>query len=51
MIDDMGIFRTTIEIAPWTNHAKRMTFAGGRSAPSIAVFAQAADMTLLAAAA
>ena len=97
MIDDMGIFRTTIEIAPWTNHDKRMTFAdvmvdtgseynwmpedelaelgvvpvrvdrfetadgriierpigfamifaGGRSAPSIVVFAQAGEMTLL----
>jgi clan AA aspartic protease len=23
MIDDMGIFRTTVEIAPWQDHARR----------------------------
>ena len=24
-MDDMGIFRTTIELAPWTDHDKRVT--------------------------
>ncbi len=24
-MDDMGIFRTTIELAPWTDHDKRIT--------------------------
>ena len=97
MIDDMGIFRTTIQLAPWTDHDNRieladvmvdtgseynwipeellaelgvapvridrfetadgriierpigfaMIFAGGRSAPSIVVFAQAGEMALL----
>ena len=97
MINDMGIFRTTIEVAPWTDHERRtafadvmvdtgseynwipekalaelgvtpvridrfeladgriierpigfaMIFAGGRSAPSIVVFAQAGEMALL----
>jgi predicted aspartyl protease len=97
MTDDMGIFRTTIEVAPWTDHWKRLTFvdvmvdtgseynwipeeklvelgvtpvridrfetadgriverpvgfamifAGGRSAPSVVVFAERGEMTLL----
>ena len=97
MIDDMDIFRTTIEVAPWTDHENRMAFsnvmvdtgseynwipeealaelgvtpvridrfeladgriierpigfamifAGGRSAPSIVVFAQTGEMALL----
>jgi predicted aspartyl protease len=97
MIDDMGIFRTTIEIAPLADHDKRLTFvdvmvdtgseynwipeeklvelgvtpvrierfetadgrilerpvgfamifAGGRSSPTIVVFAEPGEMTLL----
>jgi predicted aspartyl protease len=97
MIDDMGIFRTTVGIAPWSDPQRRvdieqvmvdtgseyswvaeqllahigvvpvridrfetadgrilerhvgfaMLHAGGRSAPSIAVFAQPGDMVLL----
>jgi predicted aspartyl protease len=26
-MDDMGIFRTTIEVAPWTDHDNRMSFS------------------------
>lgn len=26
MIDDMGILRTTVQIAPWPEHDHRMTF-------------------------
>ena len=97
MIDDMGIFRTNIDVAPLADHHNRMTFenvmvdtgseynwipeqaladlgvtpvrvdrfetaegriierpigfamifAGGRSAPSIVVFARPGEMTLL----
>lgn len=97
MIDDMGIFRTTIEISPLTDRARRhtltevmvdtgseynwvprdvlsslgiekerndrfetadgrvltrpvgyaMLFAGGRSGPTIVVFAEPGDMVLL----
>lgn len=97
MIDDMGIFRTTVGIAPWSDPQRRvdiehvmvdtgseyswiaegrlaqigvvparidrfetadgrilerhvgfaMLHAGGRSAPSIVVFAQPGDMVLL----
>ena len=97
MINDMGIFRTTIEVAPWNDPERRtafadvmvdtgseynwipekalaelgvtpvridrfeladgriierpigfaMIFAGGRSAPSIVVFAQAGEMAVL----
>jgi predicted aspartyl protease len=97
MIDEMGIFRTTIELSRWPDHATRlkfpdvivdtgseytwipralleqlgvtaargerfktadgrvlereigfaMVFAGGRAAPTIVVFAEEGDMTLL----
>jgi predicted aspartyl protease len=97
MIDDMGIFHTTVEVAPWHDHSKRITlddvmvdtsseynwipapiladlgvapvrvdrfetadgrilerpigfamiYAGGRSAPSIVVFAGENDLVLL----
>jgi hypothetical protein len=42
MIDDMGIFRTTIGIANFA-----LISAGGRSAPTIVVFAEPGDMVLL----
>jgi len=97
MIDEMGIFRATVEFAPWHDHARRfelrevmvdtrseytwlprmlldelgvkparierfetadgrilereigfaMVFAGGRSSPTIVVFAGEGDMVLL----
>jgi predicted aspartyl protease len=97
MIDAMGIFRTTIELSPWSNHSQRreikdvmvdtgseytwipraeleqlgvarerterfeaadgrilerdvgfaMVFTGGRSSPTIVVFAGEGDLTLL----
>lgn len=62
MIDDMGMFRTQIEIAPLASPDRRLrlddvlversvgfafVYAGGRSTPSLVVFAEEGDMTLM----